>query len=156
MTHEVFRVSNSPLKRKYDHAATPDPMTRKSDGNIDGRCASIATHRSTPPGRMSVLAENRTCAGVIRGSGDRPVTRGVPREQQPLPRAGAMSGRLLDTIVLGYMVAWPTALALLAVHFTGLLTFPSAVVSFLAAFAVAAALPVLRMYRDVARWGLYE
>jgi hypothetical protein len=67
-----------------------------------------------------------------------------------------MSGWLLDTIVLAYMVAWPTALALLAVHFTGLLTFPSAVVSFLAAFAVAAALPVLRMYRDVARWGLYE
>jgi hypothetical protein len=32
-----------------------------------------------------------------------------------------MSGPLLDTIVLGYMVAWPTALALLAVHFTGLL-----------------------------------
>jgi hypothetical protein len=67
-----------------------------------------------------------------------------------------MSERLLDTIVLAYMVAWPTALALLAVHVVGLLTFPSAVVSFLVAFAVAAALPVLRMYRDVARWGLYE
>jgi hypothetical protein len=36
MTHEVFRVSNSPRKRKYDHAATPDPMARKGDGNIDG------------------------------------------------------------------------------------------------------------------------
>jgi hypothetical protein len=75
-----------------------------------------------------------------------------------------MSGWLLDTTSSSrrpeYMVdaAWPTALAdwLLAVHFAGLLTFPSAVVSFLVAFAVAAALPVLRMYRDVARWGLYE
>jgi hypothetical protein len=67
-----------------------------------------------------------------------------------------MSGRLLDTIVLAYMVAWPTALVLLAVHVAGVFTFPSAVVWFLVAFAVAAALPVLRMYRDVARWGLYE